>query len=655
VVHRDLKPGNILVTADGTVKLLDFGIAKLLQPGATESGDAPTLTLMRALTPQFSSPEQILGRAITTASDVYSLGVLLFRLLTDRSPYRTSLATTQDAIREICENEPVKPSAVVATTQRRERIDRELDDIVLKALRKEPEKRYSSVAQLSEDVRRYLAGLPVAARGDHFSYLSAKFIRRYKLQLIAACMVVVALVGGAVAALREAHIAIQERAVAEQQRERAERHFASVRKLADVFLFQMHDAIRDLPGATDARKLLVDTGLEYLNTLSKEASQDRDLQLDLAKAYERLAAIQGAAFEANTGKPEEALHSYAKATALFERLVAAYPTNQSLSKELAENLLAQSRAELVMGKVPTAVSHSERAIGLFEARARSSPDAVMLKALARAQIAHAYTLSMSGRNEEGLGFVERAIATLQRLIPESPQKIELKSLLATAYSYAGMLTKAQTWNEATKRRALDFQRKALELDTEQYAATGGRNAELVRSMYVDRENLSQILYSLGEYAEALRVQQEALKVFAVEGEQNNMNFAFDRAHVQIDVARSLIALGRPNEAPGMLDAAMPQLQSLTEHSNTLQVEYVLALAESTWGSVYSGRALVTTGRTAALRDWTTAEKWYEKALPRFNHVASSVKLDSQDRETIDEATASLERAKAAIARLGGAT
>ena len=158
------------MTADGDVKLLDFGIAKLLQPAGSETATAPTVTLMRTLTPGFSSPEQILGKPITTASDVYSLGVVLYVLLTGRSPYRRALDTAEDAIREVCDTEPLRPSAAAAEAAApgREPLGRDLDAIILQALRKEPERRYASVDQLADDIRRYLDGRPVTARGDDF-------------------------------------------------------------------------------------------------------------------------------------------------------------------------------------------------------------------------------------------------------------------------------------------------------------------------------------------------------------------------------------------------------------------------------------------------------------------------------------------------------
>jgi serine/threonine protein kinase len=337
VVHRDLKPSNIIVTKDGTPKLLDFGIAKLLSMDSTLV--EATETVARLLTPEYASPEQLRGLPITTTSDVYSLGVILYELLSGHRPFTLAGRSAEEVVRMITASEPLKPSVVItrhkATSQTdnehhsltpesisrtregnvdklRRRLVGDLDNILLKALRKEPERRYSSVQDLSADIQRHLTGLPVLAREDTFAYRAGKFIQRNKVSVAAAAVVAITLITATVVTTWQATVAKRERA-------NAERHFKEVRNLTNSFLFEFHDSIADLNGATQAREMVVKKAQEYLSGLAQEAGNDRELLWELSTAYLKLGDVQGRPGFSRTGDTSGALKSYEQSLEIRRR------------------------------------------------------------------------------------------------------------------------------------------------------------------------------------------------------------------------------------------------------------------------------------------------------------------------------------------------
>ena len=310
IVHRDVKPGNIIVNGDGVPKLLDFGISKLLD-GMPARGDAISSPTVRIMTPAYASPEQVRGDPVTTATDVYSLGAVLYELLTGQPPHRIVNLAPAELERAICQTDPPKASAVAGRA-----LAGDLDNIVARAMHKDPARRYASVDQFGEDIRRYLAGRTVIARPDTLRYRTNKFVRRHRAAVAAGALLVLALIGGMAATAWQAHrVAVQ---VA-----RAERRFLQFRKLANAFLFDFHDRIEKLKDLSEARELVLNTGMEYVDGLARDIDGDPILARELARAYEKFGDVQGFRYESALSRPAAAAASYRKAIALIEPLESA--------------------------------------------------------------------------------------------------------------------------------------------------------------------------------------------------------------------------------------------------------------------------------------------------------------------------------------------
>ncbi len=618
VIHRDLKPQNILVTEEGAVRLLDFGIAKLLDPESLALG--PTLTTLQALTPEFASPEQLCGGKITTASDVYSLGVLLYRLLTGHRPYSFESRTIDELWDLVKHQPPRRPSTVIrdrdadatpesvsdARATRPERLERQLsgdiDNILLMALRKEPERRYTSVEQFAGDLRRHLASEPVTARPDTLRYRTGKFIRRNRAAFVAAMLLVVSLVGGIVATSWQAHTANRERA-------RAERRFQEVRGLATSVLFEIHDAIANLPGSTQARELLVTRAQRYLDGLASESGDDPGLQRERAMAYQRIGDVLGLPTRANLGRTAEALISYTKALDIEKKLTTADPSNRTFQADLAaiyNNICQVHQSSGHFGESLDACLNAER---IQQARLAADPGSLQLRADLAAtyqNLAGAYfSLGDWAHSREER---TRALSEFQELHRRQPgDEVYLNELANAYHRMAGLEEQNHHFTEA---RTNALQAVAL------YNEISDRHpGDLRRRMgwTFATQRLGSILISLNDLPGALNAFSQVLPIReqlrALDPHDARAKVNIANSHAAVGVV--LLMMGRPREAQPHFEEQLRLAAALVKQ-DPLRVEHRYSLSE----------AYENLGRVAALlRQTGHARSQLNEALRIYDGLA----------------------------------
>jgi tetratricopeptide (TPR) repeat protein len=530
-----------------------------------------------------------------------------------------------------------------STAKLRRRLAGDVDDIVMMALRKEPDRRYASIEQFAEDVRNHLEGRPVVARKGSWNYRAGKFARRHKAGVAATAAVVLAIVIGMWTTVHEARIA------ASNQR-RAEQRFNDVRKLANSLMFEIHDAIRDLPGSTPARRLLVTRAQEYLDSLSEQSKGDVSLQKELASAYERVGDVLGYPYAANLGDKAGALQNYKKALAIREALAAMAPNDIGLQRDLVNTYFRLSQLWEASGNFTEALAALYKAQPIAQRLSVDTKDPGLADYAAGGLYFTATIQSQTGDWPHALQNFQRSAEMRNEALRSYPQNVLLRTHLAA--DYAGVARCLVEEHDLS--HAIEMQSKAAAI-LEALAKENPGNASVSEYLGEATNRLATYRREHGELAVALETYRRAHQIFGelrAADAKNSLaksNFGFSDS----GIGSTLVALHKSAEAVKVFRESINNFEEMSPRTgNNRYVRSGLADAYSGLGEAYSDLAngkKVT--QTQKREYWELARTSCQKSLALWKDKEARGELDSEEH---DSATKVARCVAAGEAQLAGA-
>ncbi len=610
ILHRDLKPGNILVTPDGAVKVLDFGIARLVDAEPAEA----TATLLQPMSLLYASPEQLRGAALTLASDIYALGLLLYELLTGVNPRRLEGADYVAALRHALDNEAAPPSRVARG------IPRDLDAIVGKAMAEDPARRYASVAELEADVARHLEGMPIMAVPPRAGYLLGRFVRRHRAMTAAIAILAAGLVLGAALWVRQA--------------DREARRFEDARKLVHTVIFEIQPELEAIPATLPLRRKLVEGSLEYLAAVSRDAGGSPALQEELAGAYLELSRIQGNPLYSNLGDMGNAQLSLQKAAALIEQALAAGAERADSLRIATQVYVRLAEHDSQRNEMAAAARHARQAViyaDRFRAARPEEAEGIWRAGVAR--FTHALAMP-AGQWRQQVEEFQEAARLAEEAMARRPAEARYRRSAGSAYRRIAEIHAVHDEHGP----ALEYALRASRISDEMLAASPG-NPQAILDAAADAAVLGEVYDYAGRDADSLPHYRRAMELLerAQSADPANVRVRERLAVAAREYANGLIQTGAPAEAIEPARKALRTYEQLEESGQLPPVRrqsygyawYVLGQAEQGRGNQ---REACHAYRLAAERlealDWVTplAANWraiLDKARRRAGECATA--------------------------------